>query len=200
MQDPPVRAEKPKALVHLELTAASPTLAAQQWTQRYAQSSEAEGSRSVKLLATALRSTRLVLLTVEEGPAPRTKALLALGGLVAARAEREGALDALLLGETADVTERNDGPPAGLGKRKRAGLWVGAVGAIAVAAAGGTLWMLRAPPPAPPPIVAAPVVERAPEPEPVPEPAAPVVAVAPKPKKVKVAAAPAPKPEGRGPR
>lgn len=138
-----VRAEKPKAAVRLELTAASPTLAAQQWTQRYAQSSEAEGSRSVKLLATALRSTRLVLLTVEDGPAPRTKALLALGGLVAARAEREGALDRELDGLMTDLLTRGNVLEPSPALYRRPLFWVAVVVAAGLAAGTTALVLTR---------------------------------------------------------
>lgn len=138
-----VRAEKPKAAVAIELSAASPVLAAQQWTQRYAQSAEAEGSRSVKLLATALRSTRMVLLTVEEGPAPRTKALLALGGLVAARAEREGPLDKELDGLMTDLLTRGNVLEPSPALYKRPLFWVAVVVAAGLAAGATTLFFTR---------------------------------------------------------
>lgn len=138
-----VRAEQPKTEVKLELVAASPTLAAQQWTQRYAQSTEAEGSRSVRLLSTALRSTRMVLLTVEEGPAPRIKALLAVGGLVAARAEREGALASELSGLMTDLLTRGNvlepSPPL----YKRPLFWVAVVVAAGIAAGTTALVLTR---------------------------------------------------------
>jgi len=136
-----VRAEPPKAEVKVELSAASPTLAAQQWTHRYAQSAEVEGSRSVRLLATALRTSRLVLLTVEDGPSPRTKALLAVDGRVTARTEREGALSTELNGLLTDLLTRGNilepTPPL----YKRPLFWV-AIVLAAGAAAGITAGVL----------------------------------------------------------
>ncbi len=129
-----VRAARPKTLVNLELTAASPTLAAQQWTQRYAQSSEAEGSGSVRLLATALRSARLVLLTVDDGPAPRIKALLAVGGLVTARAEREGSLQSEFAGLMSDLLTRGNVLEPAPVLYKRPLFWVAVVVAAGIAA------------------------------------------------------------------
>lgn len=140
-----VRAEKPKAQAAFELTAASPTLAAQQWTQRYAQSSEVEGSRSVKLLSTALRATRLVLLNVEDGPAPRTKALLALGGLVAARSERDGSLDKELDALMNDLLTRGNVVEPSPPLYKRPLFWIAVVVAAGLAAGGTALALTRDP-------------------------------------------------------
>ncbi len=136
-----VRAEAPKTEAKVALAAASPTLAAQQWTSRYAQSGEAEGSRSVRLLATALRTSRLVLLSVEDGPSPRTKALLAVDGHITARTEREGPLSGELNGLLTDLLTRGNllepTPPV----YKRPVFWI-AIVLAAGAAAGITAGVL----------------------------------------------------------
>jgi hypothetical protein len=81
-----VRVTAPSSEITLSLSPAPPELAAAQWTARYAQSPDAESAHSMRLLSTALRATRLVLISLDDaGP---LKGLLSVDGAVLARSER----------------------------------------------------------------------------------------------------------------
>jgi hypothetical protein len=125
-------------------TPASPDVAAQQWIQRYAGSTEVDSASSLKLLSTALRAPRLLLLTVErEGEGARLRGTLEVDQGVVARVERsaatadklEGSLDGLLrdLLVQGKVVE----PAPALYQRPL--FWV-VVSAVAVAAGGTALY------------------------------------------------------------
>lgn len=128
----PVRVEGKTATAAFELQPAAPELAAAQWTARYAQSADFDGPRSAKLLSTALRASRLVMLTVEEGRSGRQQALLAVDGAVTARAERLGALTSELPGLLDDLLVRGqivESTPL----YKRPLFWIAVVGAAVIA-------------------------------------------------------------------
>ncbi len=133
-----VRFGPKESAVHVASTAASPALAAAQWSARYARSVEVDSAPSLKLLATALRSPRLVLVNVEpEREQTRLRGVVAVDGEVAARGERvspsavqlEGLLRDLLV--EGKVVER---PPA---LWQRPAFWI-ALGGVAAIAAGTT--------------------------------------------------------------
>jgi hypothetical protein len=128
----PVRVEGKKATAAFELQPAAPELAAAQWTARYAQSADFDGPRSAKLLSTALRTSRLVMLTVEEGRSGRQQALLAVDGAVTARAERNGALASELPGLLDDLLVRGQLVEA-TPLYKRPLFWIAVVGAAVIA-------------------------------------------------------------------
>jgi hypothetical protein len=83
-----VRVEKPRADVALELSPAPPEVAATQWTARYGQSPDADSAHAMKLLGTALRTSRLLLISLDDGQQAQLKGLLAVDGQVVARSER----------------------------------------------------------------------------------------------------------------
>jgi hypothetical protein len=66
---------------------ADPALAISQWSARRAAGDEVDSGRSARLLATALRAPRLLLLTSGDGGLVR--GALAIDGVVQARGERD---------------------------------------------------------------------------------------------------------------
>ncbi len=78
-----VRAAAPSAAVDAQLNAAAPELAAAQWSARYRSAPDADGAKSVRLLTTALRASRLVMVTAEEGAGGMLQGVLAVDGSVA---------------------------------------------------------------------------------------------------------------------
>jgi len=127
-----VRAAAPKAAVDAQLAAAAPELAAAQWSARYRTAPDADGARSVRLLSTALRSARLVMVTAEEGAGGMLQGVLAVDGAVAARAERPAGE---LAGLMDDLLVRGKIIEAQVPLYKRPLLWIAiAAGVIAVGA------------------------------------------------------------------
>ncbi|MBL8956279.1 MAG: PEGA domain-containing protein, partial [Myxococcaceae bacterium] len=72
-----VRAAAPTAALDVQLNAAAPELAAAQWSARYRTAPDADGARSVRLLSTALRASRLLMVTSEEGSGGLLQGVLA---------------------------------------------------------------------------------------------------------------------------
>jgi hypothetical protein len=84
-----VRVEAGGAEARFELDEAPPGLAAVQWTQRYATSTEVDSAASVDLLAHATRARRFVLLSADGvGEGARLRGVLAVDGSVSARSEQ----------------------------------------------------------------------------------------------------------------
>ena len=135
------RVGPPRAEMTVELPPAAPELAAAQWSTRYRSAPDADGAGSVRLLSTALRASRLILLSAEGGSGGKLQALLAEDGAVTARAERSE-LDGLM----EDLLVRGKLIEAAPPLYKRPLFWVAIVGA-AVLAAGATatalLWPVR---------------------------------------------------------
>ncbi|MCA2976960.1 MAG: PEGA domain-containing protein [Myxococcaceae bacterium] len=77
----------PGVALTLPLTPADPSLASAQWAARRAAGEAVDSGRSARLLATALRASRLVVLAAGEGGLVR--GALAVDGVVQARGERE---------------------------------------------------------------------------------------------------------------
>jgi hypothetical protein len=136
-----VRAGEPVAF---SSTPASPEVAAHQWIQRYAGTTEVDSAPSLRLLSTALRAPRLLLLTVErEGEGARLRGALAVEHDVVARVERsagsddklEGALDGLLRDLLVQGKVMEPSPAL----YQRPLFWV-VVAAVAVAAGGTALF------------------------------------------------------------
>jgi hypothetical protein len=92
-----ISAKGPELAVAFTTLPASPELAASQWTGRYGESSaNLDAAGSLRLLSTALRAPRLVLLTAEaERDGYRLRGALAINGRAAARTERQTGLKAL---------------------------------------------------------------------------------------------------------
>ncbi len=138
----------PGTQVTLHTTPAPPEVAAAQWNSHYAARGEVDSAGALRLLSTALRAPRLVLLSAEpESSRVRLRGTLAMDGQVAVRAERgaeatrlPGAVEGLLrdLLTAARVVE----PPPPL--YKRPGFWV-AVGAVALAAGATTAVLMHEP-------------------------------------------------------
>lgn len=143
-----IRLDAGGATVELRTTAASPELAARQWTARYARGPALDSAPSARLLSRALSARRLVLIVAERGPKPRLRGVLILDGEVAARAERvAGSAEAVAgaaPGLLRDLLLRGDlmepAPPL----YKRPAFWI-AVGAAAAVAVAGTAWLLWEP-------------------------------------------------------
>lgn len=133
-----VRVEAPRAELTVELAPAAPELAAAQWSTRYRSASDADGAGSVKLLSTALRASRLILLSAEGGSGGKLQALLAEDGAVTARAERSD-----LEGLMEDLLVRGKLIEAAPALYKRPLFWVAIVGAAVLAAGVTTLVLLR---------------------------------------------------------
>ena len=129
-----LRVEAPRAQVSIELPAAAPELAAAQWSARYRLAPDADGDRSVRLLSTALRSSRLVLLAIDETAPGKLDAVLAVDGAIAARAERIGTAGAQLAGLMQDLLVRGQIVTPSTPIYKRVLFWVAIAGAAAVAA------------------------------------------------------------------
>ncbi len=131
----PVRVEAPRGQVDVELPPAAPELAAAQWSARYKNASDVDGARSVRLLSTALRASRLIMLTAEEGAGGKLQAVLATDGAVTARAERSE-LDGLLN----DLLVRGQVIEASVPIYKRPLFWIAVVVAAGAAAAGTAIY------------------------------------------------------------
>jgi hypothetical protein len=131
-----VRAETPSSKASFALTPAPPELAAAQWSSRYAQAADVDGARSMQLLATAVRASRLVLLDLEAGAQGRQQAVLAVDGTIAARAERVGSVSSEVAGLVQDLLVRGQLIEAEVPLYKRPLLWVAVVGVAAAIAAG----------------------------------------------------------------
>ena len=125
-----VRVEKPRAEVAIALVPAPPEVAAAQWTARYAQSPDADGAHAMRLLGTALRASRLLLISLDEGPQAELKGLLAIDGQVIARSER-GELGGLMQ----DLLVRGQLLEAAPALWKRPVFWISLVVVAGVAAA-----------------------------------------------------------------
>ena len=139
-----VRAAAPRAEVTVELPAAAPELAAAQWSSRYRTAADADGARSVRLLSTALRASRLVMLSFEQASGGRLEALLAVDGAVTARAERSGDPAAELPGLMQDLLVRGQLIEASPPIYKRPLFWIAVVaGAAAIAASVTAFLVLR---------------------------------------------------------
>jgi hypothetical protein len=113
----------------LTLEPADPALAATQWQRRAAAGEALDAEASVKLLSTALRAPRLLVLASEPASPLALRGALAVDGVLQARAARDGdaeglVRDLLVRGKVIEVA-----PPL----YKRWPFWV-AVGAAAVAA------------------------------------------------------------------
>ncbi len=97
-----VRVAEDGAQVRFALDEAPPEVAAQQWTRRYATSTEVDSTASVGLLAHAARARRFVLLDADGlRRGARLRGVLSVDGEVSARAEQ-------LAEETGDVAELTD--------------------------------------------------------------------------------------------
>jgi len=85
-----VRTEAPTATVTFALEPAEPALAAAQWTERFAGSSEVDSAASLRLLQSALRVNDALLMVQadDEGEATRLRGTIARDGSVVGRAER----------------------------------------------------------------------------------------------------------------
>ncbi|HVE85387.1 MAG TPA: PEGA domain-containing protein [Myxococcales bacterium] len=136
-----ITAAAPSVQVRLELTPASPEVAAAQWSARYAGRAEPDAARSVRLLSTALRAPRLLLFSVDDGRTLRLRTALAVDGEVAARAERIDVepreLEAAARGLASDVLVRGRVLERAPALHQRPEFWI-AVGVAAVIAAGTT--------------------------------------------------------------
>jgi hypothetical protein len=131
-----------KASAAFTLRPAGPELAAAQWTARYANAADADSARSATLLSTALRASRLVMLTVET--AGRQQALLSVDGNVTARAERNGALTSELPGLMDDLLVRGQLIEPQVPVYKRPLFWIALVAGVAAVAAGTTALVVTA--------------------------------------------------------
>jgi hypothetical protein len=136
-----VRAGEP---VTFTATPASPEVAARQWIQRYAGSTEVDSAPSLRLLSTALRAPRLLLLTVErEGEGARLRGALAVEHDVVARVERSAGTDANLEssldGLLRDLLVQGKVMEPSPALYQRPLFWV-VVAAVAVAAGGGAIY------------------------------------------------------------
>lgn len=129
-----VRAQAPSMKVSVELPDAAPELAAAQWSARFRLAPDADGDRSVRLLSTALRASRLVLLAVDDTAPGKLDAVLAVDGAITARAERIGAPAAQLSGLMSDLLVRGQLVAPSVPIYKRALFWVAIAGAAAIAA------------------------------------------------------------------
>lgn len=92
-----ISAKGPELDVAFTTLPASPELAASQWTAHYGESTGGlDSAGSLRLLSTALRAPRLVLLTAEaERDGYRLRGALAINGRAAARTERQAEMKAL---------------------------------------------------------------------------------------------------------
>ncbi|WP_163787577.1 PEGA domain-containing protein [Myxococcus vastator] len=92
-----ISAKGPELAVAFTTLPASPELAAGQWATHYGESSaNLDSAGSLRLLSTALRAPRLVLLNAEaEREGYRLRGALAIHGRAAARTERQGDVKAL---------------------------------------------------------------------------------------------------------
>ena len=134
-------AAPPSLQLRLDLTPASPEVAASQWTARYGHGTEPDAARSVRLLSTALRAPRLLLFSVDEGRTLRVRCAVAVDGEISARAERVDVdprqLDAAVRGLASDVLVRGRLLEPAPALHQRPEFWI-AVGVAAAIAAGAT--------------------------------------------------------------
>lgn len=134
--------------VAIRTTPAPPEAAAAQWNARYAARGEVDSAGSLRLLSTALRAPRLVLLSAEpESSRVRLRGALAMDGQVAVRSERgaeatrlPGAVEGLLRDLLTEARVVEPPPPL----YRRPGFWI-AVGAVALAAGATTAVLLHEP-------------------------------------------------------
>lgn len=141
-----VRVDSPGSSIQLGTSAASPALAARQWVARYAASEAIDGSQSVALLARAVRHRRVVVLASEpaSGSAARLRAVLAVDGQIASRAERTSAASDVDRGARAllrDLLVRGRLLEEAPALHRRPAFWI-AIGVVGLAAAGGTAYAL----------------------------------------------------------
>jgi hypothetical protein len=129
-----VRAEPPRVQLAADLPDAAPELAAAQWSARYRLAADSDGDRSVRLLSTALRASRLVLLAIDDTSPGKLDAVLAVDGAITARAERVGSPGAQLSGLMTDLLVRGQVVAPTVPIYKRALFWVAIAGAAVVAA------------------------------------------------------------------
>lgn len=144
------RAAPPVTRVSLEPPPAPPEITAGQWVRRYAARGETESAPSVRLLSTALRTERLVMVTTTSREPPfLLRGVLGVSGAVVARSERE-ARDASQLEPAAEGLLRDlllegrvlePAPPL----TRRWGFWLG-VAAASIAAGSATAYSLYEPP------------------------------------------------------
>jgi hypothetical protein len=142
-----VAARGPELAVAFTTLPASPELAARQWTTHYAASSaDLDSAGSVRLLSSALRAPRLVLLTAEaEQGGYRLRGALALEGRAAARTERHAeqkALHETVEGVLRDLLIQGRVVEPAPALYQRRDFWI-AVGAAAVVAGATTAALLR---------------------------------------------------------
>jgi len=127
---------------------APPEVAAAQWNTRYAARGEVDSAGALRLLSTALRAPRLVLLSAEpESSRVRLRGALAMDGQVAVRTERgaeatrlPGAVEGLLRDLLTEARVVEPPPPL----YRRPGFWI-AVGAVALAAGATTAVLMHEP-------------------------------------------------------
>ncbi len=127
--------------LHVPVAPASPALAGAQWSARYGRGAEVDSAASLKLLATALRAPRLVLVSLEpERSQTRLRGVVAVEGAVAARAERPAEPDlppAALEGLLRDLLVKGQVVEPSPALWQRPAFWV-ALGGVAALAAGTT--------------------------------------------------------------
>lgn len=85
-----VRVAANDSAVDVVLAAASPELAATQWTVRFGDGVDVDSANSVRLLSRAARARRLVLLSADGDGSTRVRGVLAIDERITARAERSG--------------------------------------------------------------------------------------------------------------
>lgn len=139
-----VRLDGKRQSVTLEAAPAPPSLAAQQWSARYAGDSDLDGDSSLVLLSRAVRARHIVLFSAIGG-SNTLRGALTIEGSVAARAERIGRSAAtsaptVLKELLARGKLTQPAPPL----HRRASFWIG-VGAAALAATVVTAVVLREP-------------------------------------------------------
>jgi hypothetical protein len=142
-----ISAKGPELAVAFTTRPASPELAASQWTTHYgASSANLDSAGSLRLLSTALRAPRLVLLNAEaESDGYRLRGALAINGRAAARTERQAELKALP-GMTEGVLRdllvqgRVVEPAPPLYRRRDFWIAVGVAAVVAGAATTALLW------------------------------------------------------------
>jgi hypothetical protein len=89
------------SVVTLELAIAPPSLAADQWSRTFAASPAVDGRDSLALLATALRTRRLVYMSVDDGATHGIRGALVVDGEIKARTELRVATKAATPGAAA---------------------------------------------------------------------------------------------------
>jgi hypothetical protein len=131
-----VRVAAPQSATRVELQSAPPEAAARQWTAKYGDRGDVDSEPSMRLLSTALRAPRLLLVQADTGRAgPRLRGTLAMDGAVAMRAERGDDAQALVRDMLHLIT--NEQP-----LYQRPVFWLAIAGA-ALAAGAGTFVLLN---------------------------------------------------------